>query len=139
MIEKIYSKINPERLLHIVCQTKFLNAPRHDLVDDEQFLQLAVLKYEKGKTFKPHKHIFKEVPSQSIAQESWAVISGKVKAIFYDEDDTIIGERILSAGDLSITLFGGHNYQILEDDTLVLEYKTGPYYGQSLDKVFVDD
>ena len=139
MIEKIYSKINPERLLHIVCQTRFLDAPRHDLVDDEQFLQLAVLKYEKGKTFKPHKHIFKEVPSQSIAQESWAVISGKVKAIFYDEDDTIIGERILSAGDLSITLFGGHNYQILEDDTLVLEYKTGPYYGQGLDKVFVDD
>ena len=52
MIEKIYSKINPERLLHIVCQTRFLDAPRHDLVDDEQFLQLAVLKYEKGKTFK---------------------------------------------------------------------------------------
>tara|TARA_B100000131_G_scaffold309294_1_gene339622 strand:+ start:311 stop:730 length:420 start_codon:yes stop_codon:yes gene_type:complete len=139
MIEKIYSKINPERLLHIVCQTRFLDAPRHDLVDDEQFLQLAVLKYEKGKTFKPHKHIFKEVPSQSIAQESWAVVNGKVKAIFYDEDDTIIGERILNAGDLSITLFGGHNYEILEDDTLVLEYKTGPYYGQSLDKVFVDD
>ena len=139
MIEKIYSKINHERLLHIVCQTRFLDAPRHDLVDDEQFLQLAVLKYEKGKTFKPHKHIFKEVPSQSIAQESWAVVNGKVKAIFYDEDDTIIGERILNAGDLSITLFGGHNYEILEDDTLVLEYKTGPYYGQSLDKVFVDD
>ena len=139
MIEKIYSKINPERLLHIVCQTRFLDAHRHDLVDDEQFLQLAVLKYEKGKTFKPHKHIFKEVPSQSIAQESWAVVNGKVKAIFYDEDDTIIGERILNAGDLSITLFGGHNYEILEDDTLVLEYKTGPYYGQSLDKVFVDD
>ena len=102
-------------------------------------MQLAVLKYEKGKTFKPHKHIYKSVPNESIAQESWAVISGKVKAIFYDEDDTIIGERILNAGDLSITLFGGHNYEILEEGTLVLEYKTGPYYGQSLDKVFVDD
>jgi len=139
MIEKIYSKIDPERLLHIVCQTQYLNAPRHDLVDDEQFLQLAVLKYEKGKTFKPHKHIYKDVPHQAIAQESWAVISGKVKAIFYDEDDTIIAERVLNQGDLSITLFGGHNYEILEEDTLVLEYKTGPYYGQALDKVFVDD
>ena len=139
MIEKIYSKVTPERVLHIVCQTKYLNAPRHDLVDDEQFLQLAVLKYEKGKTFKPHKHVYKTVPSHSIAQESWAVLKGKVKAIFYDEDDTIIAERILNKGDLSITLFGGHNYEILEEDTLVLEYKTGPYYGQALDKVFVDE
>ena len=139
MIEKIYSKVTPERVLHIVCQTKYLNAPRHDLVDDEQFLQLAVLKQEKGKTFKPHKHVYKTVPSQSIAQESWAVLKGKVKAIFYDEDDTIIAERILNEGDLSITLFGGHNYEILEEDTLVLEYKTGPYYGQALDKVFVDE
>jgi len=139
MIEKIYSKAQPERLLHIVCQTQYLASPRYDVVDDEQFLQLAILKYEKGKTFRPHKHVYKAVPKQSIAQESWVVLNGKVKAIFYDEDDSIIAERILNQGDLSITLFGGHNYEILEDDTLVLEYKTGPYYGQALDKVFVDE
>tara|TARA_Y100000593_G_scaffold10512_2_gene18964 strand:- start:7474 stop:7893 length:420 start_codon:yes stop_codon:yes gene_type:complete len=139
MIEKIYSNVTPGRVLHIVCQTKYLDAPRHDLVDDEQFLQLAVLKYQKGKTFRPHKHVFKEVPDQSIAQESWAVLKGKVKAIFYDEDDIIIAERILNEGDLSITLYGGHNYEIMEENTLVLEYKTGPYYGQALDKVFVDE
>lgn len=138
MIEKIYSKINPERLLHIVCQTQYLAPERYDVVDDEQFLQLAVLKFPKGKTFRPHKHIYKTVPNQSIAQESWVVIRGKVKAIFYDEDDAIIAERILNEGDLSLTLFGGHNYEILEEDTLVLEYKTGPYYGQASDKVFVD-
>ncbi len=139
MIEKIYSKIDPSRLLHIVCQTQYLASARYDVVDDEQFLQLAVLKYPKGKTFRPHKHIYKKVPTQSIAQESWVIIRGKVKAIFYDEDDSIIAERVLNQGDLSLTLFGGHNYEILEEDTLVLEYKTGPYYGQSADKVFVDD
>ena len=138
MIEKIYSKAQPERLLHIVCQTQHLASSRYDVIDDEHFLQLAILKYEKGKTFRPHKHIYKAVPSQSIAQESWVVLSGKVKAIFYDEDVVVIAERILNQGDLSITLFGGHNYEILEEDTLVLEYKTGPYYGQGLDKVFVD-
>lgn len=139
MIEKIYSKLDPNRVLHIVCQTQYLASDRCDVVDDEQFLQLAILKYPKGKTFRAHKHLYKKVPTQNIAQESWVVVKGKVKAIFYDEDDTIIGERVLNAGDLSITLFGGHNYEILEEDTLVLEYKTGPYYGQALDKVFVDD
>jgi cupin fold WbuC family metalloprotein len=139
MIERIYSKNNPEKLLHLVCRSSQIKDPRIDVVDDDNFLQLAILNYEKGKTFKPHKHIYKSVGTQAIAQESWVVLRGKVKAIFYDEDDEILQEEILNEGDLSITLFGGHNYEILEEKTLVLEYKTGPYYGQSLDKVFIDD
>ena len=139
MIKHIYSKVEPEKILHIVCSPDQIEESRMDVVDDQNFLQLAILKYEKGKTFKPHKHIYKTVGKQAIAQESWVVIRGKVKAIFYDEDDTIIQEEILNQGDLSITLFGGHNYEILEEGTLVLEYKTGPYYGQSFDKVFIDE
>ena len=46
---------------------------------------------------------------------------------------------MLNVGDCSITLGGGHNYLILEHDTLVYEYKTGPYKGQKLDKVFLDE
>ena len=46
-------------------------------------------------------------------------------------------EEILNQGDASFTLYGGHNYQILEDDTIVYEYKTGPYEGQKLDKTFI--
>ena len=139
MIKHIYSKIEPEKLLHIVCSPSQMEERRIDVVDDKNFLQLAILKYEKGKTFKPHKHIYKTVGKQAIAQESWVVVRGKVKAIFYDEDDKILQEEILNEGDLSITLFGGHNYEILEEGTLVLEYKTGPYYGQSFDKVFIDE
>jgi hypothetical protein len=91
-----------------------------------------------GKTFKPHKHIEKErnYPNK-IAQESWVVIKGRVKCKFYDIDDTLIAEPILEAGDASFTLYGGHNYEILEDATIVYEYKTGPYEGQELDKVFI--
>ena len=37
-----------------------------------------------------------------------------------------------------MTFRGGHNYLCLEDDSLVYEYKTGPYYGQKKDKVFID-
>lgn len=139
MVTKIYSKIDENQLLHLVCRTGHINDSRVDLVDEQQFLQLAFLNYQKGKTFKPHKHIYKEVPNTAIAQESWVVLSGKVKAIFYDTDDQIIHTSILEAGDLSITLFGGHNYEILEENTRVLEYKTGPYYGQKLDKVFVEE
>jgi hypothetical protein len=139
MFDKIYSKVEEDKLLHIVCRPTALKEVRNDVVGEEEYLQLAILNFQKGKTFKPHKHIYKPVPGQAIAQESWVVMSGRVEAIFYDLDDTIVEKRILETGDLSITLFGGHNYRILEDDTLVLEYKTGPYYGQSADKEFIGE
>lgn len=138
-MEKIYSKTNPEKLLHIIFRKDEMEHGRLDIVSEENFIQCSCLKLEKGKTFKPHKHIWKERTRQVIAQESWVVIRGKVKCIFYDLDDTIIAEPILEEGDASFTLEGGHNYFILEDNTLVYEYKTGPYEGQKLDKTFIED
>tara|TARA_R110000824_G_scaffold195409_2_gene378167 strand:+ start:12653 stop:13078 length:426 start_codon:yes stop_codon:yes gene_type:complete len=138
---KHYSRVDPEKLLHIVCRStdeEEEDDPRIDVIPAEQQLQLAILNYEKGKTFVAHKHIYKKVPSQAIAQESWVVMSGKVRAYLYDLNDEIIAIEDLEAGDVSITLFGGHNYEIVEEGTRVLEYKTGPYYGQSEDKVFLD-
>lgn len=134
---KYYSKIDPTKLLHMVVKKEDLLPGRVDIVSEEHFIQCSHLNMEMGKTFKPHKHIWKERTRNVIAQESWIVIQGKVKCTFYDLDDSIIAEPILEPGDASFTLEGGHNYLILEDDTLVYEYKTGPYEGQKLDKTFL--
>jgi cupin fold WbuC family metalloprotein len=136
-MEKIYSKIDPNKLLHIVVRKEEITPGRQDIVPEENFIQCSILNMEKGKTFRPHKHIWKERTKNIIAQESWIVIQGSVKCIFYDLDDTVIDEPILYPGDASFTLEGGHNYLILEDNTLVYEYKTGPYEGQALDKTFI--
>jgi len=136
-MEKIYSKIDPTKLLHVIVRKENLTPGRVEVINEDQFIQCALLNMEKGKTFKPHKHIWKERTRNVIAQESWIVIQGSVKCIFYDIDDRIIATPILYPGDASFTLEGGHNYEILENDTLVYEYKTGPYEGQQLDKQFI--
>ena len=136
-MEKIYSRVNPDLLLHIIVRENDIEPGRVDLIPDEHFIQCSMLQLDNGKTFKPHKHIWKERSRNVIAQESWHVIKGKVKCIFYDIDDSIISEPVLNAGDTSFTLLGGHNYLILEDGTKVLEYKTGPYEGQENDKTFI--
>ena len=137
-MEKIYSKVEPNKLLHVINRLSEIEG-RTEIIPEDNFIQCATLKMEKGKTFQPHKHITKDrhYPKQ-IAQESWVVIKGKVKCIFYDIDDNIIATPILEAGDASYTLYGGHTYEILEEDTIVYEYKTGPYEGQKLDKTFID-
>lgn len=135
----IYSNKNPDKLLHVIYRTSLFDGVRKDIVPDEEYLQLAIMKHNSGKNFRAHKHIFKAVPNTSIAQESWYVVRGAVKAKLYDEDFTHLTDILLEEGDLSITLYGGHTYEIMEDDTLVLEFKSGPYYGQKLDKEFMSD
>lgn len=138
-MEFVHSKIDPKKLLHIVVRKKDLTPGRFEVVPDNNFIQCALLNMNTDKNFKPHRHIWKEGPKNIIAQESWVVIQGSVKCIFYDIDSEIICERVLNPGDASFTLEGGHNYLILEDNTIVYEYKTGPYEGQILDKVFIEN
>ncbi len=138
-MEKIYSNIYKNKLLHVICRIQDFNG-RQDIIPEENFIQCATLKMDNGKTFPAHKHIKKSRSyDEKIAQESWVVIRGKVKCLFYDLDDTLLSTPILNPGDASFTLEGGHTYEILEDDTLVYEYKTGPYEGQKNDKVFLEN
>jgi len=140
-MEKFYSKIEPNLLLHVIHRFEdfdTMNDFRNEIIEPDNFIQCAALKMNTGKTFKPHKHIVKEVTDKDrIAQESWVILRGIVMCTFYDIDDKIIAEPILKEGDCSFTLRGGHTYTILSEDTKVLEFKTGKYEGQKLDKVFI--
>lgn len=136
----VYSKVQEDRLLHLINRLDEITE-RTNVAPEEEFLQLATLRMDAGKTFRPHKHIWKTVPGvdKVIAQESWVVIQGSVRVHMYDIDDQLLESHILNRGDCSMTFEGGHTYDILEDDTVVYEYKTGPYQGIEFDKVFLND
>src|SRR5688572_12027098 len=138
-MEKYYSKLDPEELLHMVVRKEDFQPGRIDLIDAHEFLQCSLLNFPMGHTFRPHKHVIKECQKTTIAQEAWVCLSGKVKCTYYDFDDSILATVIINEGDASFTLHCGHNYEILTDSTRVMEFKTGPYHGQQLDKVFINE
>lgn len=133
----IYSYIQPEKLLHMIIRRHDVPQGRADLVPREQFLQCAALRLEKGMTFKPHKHLWHRFNGDRLPQEAWVVIKGSVKVFYYDIDDTLLHTDIICEGEMSLTIEGGHNYEILSDNSFVLEFKTGPYFGQETDKIFI--
>ena len=138
-MKKIFSRKEPSKLLHIINRFDEINI-RTNVAPDHQFLQLATMRLDQGKTFSPHKHIWKNIEdNKAIAQESWVIIQGSVCVHLYDIDDVHLADEIIKRGDCSMTFEGGHTYSILEDDTVVYEYKTGPYFGQILDKEFIRD
>ena len=140
-MEKIFSesarKEGQEILIHIITRCEDIVKGRRDLSDVNEFLQIATINMDKGKTFYPHKHIWKDAAKTAIAQESWIVIKGRVRVMLYDLDDKIIKEDILMPGDASITFYGGHNYESLEEDTLVYECKSSRYEGVEKDKIAI--
>ena len=133
---KIYSKVDPSKLLHFVHTTRDFGE-RVDLVEPSQILQLSSQRIPAESSFRAHKHLSKQVQIPAIkAQESWVVVSGKVRVSFFDLNDSLISTFDLGPGDASVTLEGGHSYKALEE-SLVYEFKTGPYLGVDLDKSFI--
>ena len=131
---KIYSRSEKDKLLHILYKKEDF-ADRQDIVEPSEFIQVASIVLSNNQTFKPHKHIWKDSKiTKVIAQESWVVVKGKIKVEYYDLNNELLETFILTEGDCTITLYGGHNYTSLTDDSLVYEFKTGPYEGQANDK-----
>jgi hypothetical protein len=64
-------------------------------------------------------------------------MEGKIKVSLFDIDSSPLYETILEKGDCSITFRGGHGYECVEDNTVVYEFKTGPYMGQKKDKEWI--
>lgn len=133
----IYSRIDPTIILHIINRVRDIQPGRVDLVEPENFLQVAVMRHSIGKTFQAHKHIVQHRDEpQWIAQEAWIIIKGLVQVTLYDTDDTVLHTDVLEPGDMSLTLQGGHNYEFMQN-SIVYEFKSGKYYGQLKDKIAI--
>ena len=133
---RVFSKTQPGTLIGIIFRASDFKDGRCDIAPVNEFLQCSALNFNYSKTFRPHKHISLE-KTTNITQECWVVIQGKVFVKWYDLNDVVLKEFELEAGDMAMTFRGGHNYIILEDDTKVYEFKTGPYWGVDQDKVFI--
>ena len=135
---KIYSKIEPDKLILSVMRYKDISEYRTDLSPDEEYLQISGRKLEKGLKVNAHKHIPIERKTD-ITQEAWIVFEGCIKGTFYDLDDSVLYETKIRKGDVIVLFRGGHSLEVLDKDTIFYEFKTGPYFGTEKDKEFIDE
>jgi len=133
-MKKIYSQIDPDLLLAQINRLKDTHQGKLQLSDPKEFLQVGTMALGPGEHIPAHKHMWKE-GGKTITQESWIVIQGSIKGVFYDTNDTVIGEDTLYPGDCFINYYGGHSLTSLEPNTIFYEIKTGPYQGRESDKI----
>jgi len=136
-MERVYSKVDGCLLL-VINRRKDIGEDRLDLSPSEEYLQCATKVLKQGSKFKPHRHN-KLNRTTDLTQEAWVVLDGKIRAKFYDLDDSLAMDTQLTNGDCAIVFKAGHGFEVLEDDTILYEFKTGPYYGVEQDKTFIGE
>ena len=137
-MERIYSKVNKDKLVLALMRFDEISEYRTDLSPDEEYLQISGRKLEKGLKVKAHKHI-PIARETDITQEAWVVFEGCIKGTFYDLDDSVLYETEIGKGDVIVLFRGGHSLEVLDEDTIFYEFKTGPYYGVEADKEAIDE
>tara|TARA_B100000427_G_scaffold328277_1_gene340990 strand:+ start:1786 stop:2202 length:417 start_codon:yes stop_codon:yes gene_type:complete len=137
MTTKIYSKVEPDKIILSMMRFNEIKDVRNNISPDEEFIQASGRILNSDFKVKAHKHKV-QMRKSSLTQEAWVVIKGKIKAKFYDLDDKVIFETILKAGDCISIFRGGHSLEVLEDKTIFYEFKNGPYNGLEKDKVLID-
>lgn len=99
----------------------------------EDYQQVGIWGYNKGQKLAPHIHL--TTPREILrTQEVVFVKEGCIRADIYTEQKEFLKSVELETGDTIILLNGGHGYEILHDNTKVLEVKNGPYVGADKDR-----
>ena len=103
------------------------------ITPDDMFVQVGSWWYDKGKMLEKHVHNnFDRVAKRT--QESVYVRKGSMRVTVYTEELAVLDVFKLEQGDLAVFAYGGHGYEILDDDTQIIESKNGPFIDVDTDK-----
>jgi hypothetical protein len=95
-------------------------------------LQVGSIKWPSGHKIIPHRHT--DQPRDiSGTSEVLLIMKGRLIAFFFDKNNRLNHEVIISAGSIVILYSGAHGFEII-DPCEIIEVKNGPYFAEK-DKI----
>jgi hypothetical protein len=97
--------------------------------------------HPRGYVCKPHVHNLVPKTIERV-QEAILVLSGELKVKIFTLEGKPVIEKILRPLDICHTVNCGHGYEVMTEDTKVLEFKNGPFPGDKyydLERTLLDD
>ena len=103
---------------------------------DEENIQVGVWNYEKGKILDLHYH--KDFSREATRTgEAVCVIRGSIACNLYTKEGDFLVEIPVKESEVIIQYYGAHEY-IIEEDSVIIEIKNGPYFGPEKDRVRIN-
>ena len=103
------------------------------LTPSDMFIQAGTWSYDKGKQLMAHVHKKYERKIDK-TMETIFIKRGSLKINIFNNKKEHLESIVVIEGDTAILCNGGHGYEILEDNTEVLEVKNGPFIDVEKDK-----
>ena len=129
---KIYR--NKGKIISIVYRDEDWVKGLNFITPDDMYIQVGSWWYKKDKKLDSHVHNeFERVAMRT--QEMTYVKKGSMLVKLYDEEHNYLEQYTIYKGDTAVFAYGGHGYEILEDDTQIIEAKNGPFTDVETDKV----
>jgi len=99
----------------------------------EDPMQVLAFRYNRDHVMRDHMHIPRDRVVHK-TQEAVIVFKGRAEVRTFDERGKVLDVRNIGAGDIYMSYSGGVGYTVLENDTIMVEVKVGPYDIQSDDE-----
>ncbi len=133
-IISIDSKIRRDlNLCKIVSYGKFNN--RANITESNQIMQVSLIQMSKSQLVPRHKHLPIERCTVGTG-EGWLVLEGCFEAEIFDIDQVCVGKYLLKKLDILIMFNGGHSLNTIEENSIMCEFKNGPFQGSDSDKIY---
>ena len=127
---KIYANLN---LCKLVFYGKFDN--RTNLTEPSQIIQASLINMTRFQSVPRHEHLPIERYTTGTG-EGWLVLNGSFEVEIFDIDQTSLGKYLLKKFDLILMFNGGHSLYATKKNSVIFEFKNGPFKGSDSDKIY---
>lgn len=103
------------------------------VTEPELPMQLGFIRQDKGK-IQSHIHKIRNQQMKSISNEFHFVVTGKAVVSLFNYSKQLVTKIMLVPGMFCLLFNGGHGYEIIKDDTIIVEVKNGAFQGVEIDK-----
>ena len=108
---------------------------RTNLTDPDKIIQSSLIKMIKFQSVPKHEHLPIERHTKGTG-EGWLILQGSFEAEIFDIDRVSIGKYSLKKFDMLIMFNGGHSLRSTKKNSIMFEFKNGPFIGSDSDKIY---
>lgn len=121
-------------LIAIVGSLEDIGWGNNFITEPELQMQLGTMRFHKDEIVKAHIHKIRNRQFKSISCEFHYVVRGKMRVGLFKNDKSLITKIMLTPNMFCALYNGGHSYEVVKDDTLMMEVKIGSYTNREDDK-----
>lgn len=108
---------------------------RTNLTDPDKIIQSSLIKMIKFQSVPKHEHLPIERHTKGTG-EAWLILQGSFEVEIFDIDRVSIGKYFLNKFDMLIMFNGGHSLRATKKNSIMFEFKNGPFRGGDSDKIY---